>query len=85
VAKNGAKTSDSTAISLMRMLSDGPDVSFNGSPMVSPITAALCGSDPLGPRDLACSETPACFQKNNAGHVSITKPRFQNAKLQMKE
>lgn len=59
MAKKGAKTSDSTAMSLIRILSDGPEVSFSGSPMVSPITAALCGSDPLGPRDLACSETPA--------------------------
>ena len=59
VAKKGANTSDSTAMSLMRMLSDGPDVSLRGSPMVSPITAALWGSDPLGPRVLACSEAPA--------------------------
>jgi hypothetical protein len=40
-------------MSLMRMLRDGPDVSLRGSPMVSPITAALWQSDPLGPRDLA--------------------------------
>ena len=59
VAKKGAKTRDSTAMSLIRMLSDGPEVSFNGSPMVSPITAALCGSDPFGPSSLACSEAPA--------------------------
>lgn len=69
VAKKGANTSDSTAISLIRMLSEGPDVSFNGSPMVSPITAALCGSEPFGPRLLACSEAPACvfvhFKQSN--------------------
>lgn len=59
VAKKGANTSDSTAMSLMRMFRDGPDVSFSGSPMVSPITAALCGSEPFGPRVLACSEAPA--------------------------
>lgn len=59
MAKNGANTSDSTAMSLIRMLSEGPEVSFRGSPMVSPMTAALCGSDPLGPRVLACSEAPA--------------------------
>lgn len=53
MAKKGAKTSDSTAISLMRMLRDGPDVSLRGSPMVSPITAALCASDPLGPSSFA--------------------------------
>lgn len=58
-AKKGANTSDSTAMSLIRMLSEGPEVSFRGSPIVSPMTAALCGSDPLGPRVLACSEAPA--------------------------
>lgn len=59
MAKKGANTRDSTAISLMRMFSDGPEVSLRGSPMVSPMTAALCGSDPFGPRVLACSEAPA--------------------------
>jgi len=29
------------------MLSDGPEVSFKGSPTVSPITAALCSSEPF--------------------------------------
>ncbi|GER44109.1 catenin alpha-1 [Striga asiatica] len=37
-------------MSLMRMFRDGPEVSLSGSPIVSPITAALCGSDPFGPR-----------------------------------
>lgn len=62
-AKNGANTSDSTAISLIKMFRDGPDVSFKGSPTVSPITAALWASDPLGPSDFACSEFPACNTK----------------------
>lgn len=35
------------AISLTRILRLGPEVSFNGSPTVSPITAALCSSDPF--------------------------------------
>lgn len=35
------------AESLMRMLRAGPEVSFNGSPTVSPITAALCSGDPF--------------------------------------
>ena len=39
--KKGANTRDSTAMSLIRMLSDGPDVSLSGSPTVSPMTAAL--------------------------------------------
>ena len=60
VAKKGAKTKDSTAMSLMRIFSEGPEVSLRGSPMVSPITAALCGSEPFGPRVLACSDAPAC-------------------------
>lgn len=59
-AKNGAKTRDSTAMSLIKMLSDGPDVSLSGSPMVSPITAALWASEPLGPSAFAWSDAPAC-------------------------
>lgn len=51
-------------MSLIRMLSEGPEVSLSGSPIVSPITAALWASDPLGPSALACSETPACSQFN---------------------
>jgi len=35
------KTNDNIAISLIKILRLGPDVSFNGSPTVSPITAAL--------------------------------------------
>lgn len=31
----------------MRIFKDGPEVSFKGSPTVSPITAALCSSVPL--------------------------------------
>jgi len=37
----GAKTTATILINLMRMLSEGPDVSLNGSPTVSPTTAAL--------------------------------------------
>jgi hypothetical protein len=73
VAKKAANTSDSTAISLIRMLSDGPDVSLSGSPMVSPITAALCGSDPFGPRDFACSEAPAYEPKMKFKHKLCNK------------
>lgn len=76
MAKKGANTSDSTAISLMRMLSEGPDVSLRGSPMVSPITAALCGSDPLGPSVLACSEAPAC--NSSKGIVPLPWSILQN-------
>ena len=37
----GAKTTDTIAISFRRMLRAGPAVSLNGSPTVSPVTAAL--------------------------------------------
>ena len=39
---NGVKTIATMLISLIRMLSEGPQVSLQGSPTVSPITAALC-------------------------------------------
>ncbi len=42
-----ANTTDTIEISLIRMFSDGPEVSLNGSPTVSPTTAALWSSDPL--------------------------------------
>ena len=41
----GAITSATIDISLIRMFIDGPEVSLNGSPTVSPVTDALCGSD----------------------------------------
>ena len=41
------------ASSFTRTWSDGPAVSLNGSPTVSPTTAAACASDPL-PRTLPC-------------------------------
>ena len=39
--KRGAKTTERMAMSFIRMLSAGPDVSLSGSPTVSPVTAAL--------------------------------------------
>jgi hypothetical protein len=45
--KKGAKTSDKIALSLIKMLREGPDVSFNGSPTVSPITAERWAVVPL--------------------------------------
>jgi len=45
--KNLAKTRDRIAINLTRIFKAGPDVSFNGSPTVSPMTAALCSSEPF--------------------------------------
>ena len=49
----------STAISCIRRFKDGPEVSLSGSPTVSPITAALCASEPLPPMARACSVLPA--------------------------
>jgi hypothetical protein len=46
-AKYDPKIRDTMADSLMRMLRLGPEVSFNGSPTVSPITADLCGLVPF--------------------------------------
>ena len=46
---SGANTTDTIVMSLIRMLMDGPEVSLNGSPTVSPTTVALCVSDPLPP------------------------------------
>ena len=47
--KNGANTRLRMAESLIRIFSDGPEVSFKGSPTVSPTTAAWWLSDPLPP------------------------------------
>ena len=41
------KINDKIDISFIKMLRDGPDVSFNGSPTVSPTTAALWTSVPF--------------------------------------
>lgn len=42
-----ANTKEKIALNLMRIFKEGPEVSFRGSPTVSPITAALCSSVPL--------------------------------------
>jgi len=47
--KKSAKTSEMIAMSFINMLSEGPEVSFIGSPTVSPITAALWRSEPFLP------------------------------------
>lgn len=44
-----AITIETIDISLIRMLSDGPEVSLKGSPTVSPTTVALWQSEPLPP------------------------------------
>ena len=47
---NGPKTRATIDINLIKIFSAGPDVSLNGSPTVSPTTAAECASDPLPPK-----------------------------------
>ena len=47
--KSGANTRDTTVISLIRMLMEGPEVSLKGSPTVSPTTADLWAEEPLPP------------------------------------
>ena len=65
-------------ISLIRMLRLGPAVSLNGSPTVSPITAALCGSEPFPPwwpssiSFLALSHTPPALAIIKAIRTPVT-------------
>ena len=47
LSKNEAKTREKMADNLTKMFNEGPLVSFNGSPTVSPMTAALCSGDPF--------------------------------------
>jgi len=42
------KTTETIALSLIKIFKEGPLVSFKGSPTVSPVTAALCGPEFLG-------------------------------------
>src|SRR5690606_9795053 len=44
-ARVGAITNATIDMSLIRMFIEGPEVSLKGSPTVSPVTEALCGSD----------------------------------------
>jgi len=45
--KIGAITNPIKQVNFIKMFIDGPEVSLKGSPTVSPVTAALCASDPL--------------------------------------
>jgi len=53
-ANESAKTNDTIAINFINIFIDGPDVSFNGSPTVSPTTAYLYDSVFLNP----CASNP---------------------------
>ena len=60
---SGASTSVIVASSLIRTCSDGPAVSLNGSPTVSPTTAAACASLPLPSTLPSSSFRPAGFDE----------------------
>lgn len=45
-----AITIETILINLIRIFNEEPEVSLNGSPTVSPITAALWQSDPFPPK-----------------------------------
>jgi len=53
--KKVPKIKETIADSLIRMLRLGPEVSFNGSPTVSPTTAAVCGFDFFSKNNLVLS------------------------------
>merc|ERR1711985_203447 len=70
--KRGAHTSVIVERSLINTWRDGPAVSFEGSPTVSPVTAALCASEPLPPwmpdsmNFFALSQAPPAVFKKRA-------------------
>ena len=67
-------------ISFMRMLSDGPEVSLNGSPTVSPTMVALWHSEPLPPKlpssiyFFALSHAPPAFAMKTASVNPAARP-----------
>src|SRR5207249_1228210 len=68
----GTISSATMLMILMSGLTAGPAVSLWGSPTVSPVTAALCASEPLPPSwpssmyFLALSQAPPEFDRNTA-------------------
>ncbi len=79
----GAKSDETKDITVMSVLIEGPAVSLNGSPTVSPTTAALCASEP-GPPNLpdsmyffALSQSPPAFaiKSANITPVKIAPPK----------
>ena len=66
-------------MSLIRMLRDGPDVSLNGSPTVSPTIVALWANEPFPPKFpssiffLALSQAPPAFAINTASIIALDK------------
>ena len=60
-----ARTMAPTEMNLIRILREGPDVSLNGSPPVSPMTAAMCAVLPFPPKypsSTYFSRCPTCHR-----------------------
>src|SRR5580700_8283012 len=81
---NGASTSVIVASSLISTCKLGPAVSLNGSPTVSPTTAALCASDffppycPVSINFLALSQAPPPLFINIASNTPEIVPTINN-------
>src|SRR5438445_429739 len=81
----GAKTSVTVLSSLISTCSDGPAVSLNGSPTVSPTTAALWVGEPLPPYSpvsmnfLALSHAPPPLFSIVASRMPPIVPTMRNA------
>ena len=73
-------------INLMRIFSDGPEVSLKGSPTVSPTIHALCAKEPLPPKFpssiffLALSQAPPELAMKTAKVKPPAKPPTSNPK-----
>src|SRR3989338_4212146 len=82
---SGRRTSVNVESNLMSTCSDGPAVSLNGSPTVSPTTAALCTSDPLPPYTpvsmyfLALSQAPPPLLSTSARSTPVMVPTINVA------
>src|SRR2546422_6568396 len=81
---SGASTSVTVLNSLMSTCSDGPAVSLNGSPTVSPTTAALCVGLPFPPYSpvsmnfLALSQAPPPLLSRVAMRIPAIVPTMRN-------
>ena len=80
----GTSTSVIVDSSLIRMCMEGPAVSLQGSPTVSPVTEALCASDPFPPNlpvsiyFLALSQAPPPLLKNKAIKIPVLVANIKN-------
>lgn len=79
----GTMTKVIVETSLIRICKDGPAVSLQGSPTVSPVTAARCTWVFLSPCDsqyfLVLSQAPPPLFKNNAMSMPVAVVNMRNA------